>query len=377
MVKLSNDEENMFIPSVKSKFSLLSLFAISILLFLWVNSSRDFRKQKFYQEKLDAANLMKKAQEVIKNYRLQQNIFIDEVNDPNRTALIGEKNTLITTDRGSLSDKLTSLNPNMASVLVDMFKTAKLKSGDEILVSTTGSLPSMNIAVLSAAETLNLKVVMISSVGASMFGATDPDFTWLDMETLLKEKGIFSNRSIAASLGGGRDLGRGLNVSGRELILQAIERNNVDLVLENTLEGNVRKKMEIFIENSNSPKLYVNIGGGLSSLGNSINGKLLNTGLNNHISIKNIPLKGTLFLAAEKNIPVIHLLDIEKIAQKYNLPLSPTPIPEIGSGTMFQKEHYNLTVTSIALAILITLIIIILIFDHHEQKLRDDEVYKG
>jgi hypothetical protein len=101
-----------------------------------------------------------------------------------------------------------------------------------IAVNVTGSMPALNIAVLSAAKVLGLDVVLISSVGASMFGATDPYFTWLDIETLLNEKDILSYKSIATSLGGGRDLGRGLSKAGRDLIIEATERNNVELIQE-------------------------------------------------------------------------------------------------------------------------------------------------
>ncbi|RLC49793.1 MAG: poly-gamma-glutamate system protein, partial [Candidatus Cloacimonadota bacterium] len=226
----------MFIPSAKSKISLLILFVVSIILFVWVNNSRIYIKERYYKEKLAAAKLMQQAENIIKEYRQQQGIFVDEENDPNKTALIGEKETLITTDRGNLTAKLTSLNPNLAAVIVDMFKQAKVKKGDKIAMSCTGSFPAMNIAVMSAAKVLGLKLVIISSVGASMFGANDPQFTWLDMEKLLYDKGIFPYRSVAASLGGGRDLGRGLNKTGRELISQAIERNQVREIRENSLE---------------------------------------------------------------------------------------------------------------------------------------------
>lgn len=366
----------MFIPSAKSKISLLILFVVSIILFVWVNNSRIYIKERYYKEKLAAAKLMQQAENIIKEYRQQQGIFVDEENDPNKTALIGEKETLITTDRGNLTAKLTSLNPNLAAVIVDMFKQAKVKKGDKIAMSCTGSFPAMNIAVMSAAKVLGLKLVIISSVGASMFGANDPQFTWLDMEKLLYDKGIFPYRSVAASLGGGRDLGRGLNKTGRELISQAIERNQVREIRENSLEKNIRAKMQIFKEQNSSQKykLYVNIGGGLSSLGNAINGKLVKSGYVRNLSTKNIPLKGTMFLFAENGIPVIHLLDVVRIAEKYNLPIAPDPLPEPGAGKVFVKEKYNITVVVIALIILVILIAVIIFFDHSQQKLKKDEV---
>ena len=366
----------MFVPSAKSNISLIVLLVVSVALFIWVDGSRSFVSEKYYDEKMAASELMQKAENVIRDHRLTQNIFIDEVNDPNLTALIGEKQSLIVTDRGNLTAKLTSLDPNFAAAIIDLFKTAKLKKGDRIAFSCTGSFPAINLAIMSAAQVMELDVVMISSVGASMFGATDPNFTWLDMESLLIEKNVFSYKSIATSMGGGRDLGRGLNIVGREVIIEAAERNNVTLVHESSLEKNIQAKMMIFkkANKGNKYKLYVNVGGGLSSLGNSINGKLLKPGFHRHVALKNIPLKGTMFLFADQGVPVAHLLDITKFSENYELPVAPDPLPEPGTGSMFRDERYNITVASIALAALFILILLVIFFDHKQLKLKEDEI---
>jgi poly-gamma-glutamate system protein len=366
----------MFVPSAKSNLSLLLLLIISIALFMWVDDSRIYVSEEHYEEKLAAAKLMQQAENAIKEHRLAQNIFIDEVNDPNRTALIGEKQSLIVTDRGNLTAKLTSLNPNFAATIVDLFKNAKLKKGDKVAFSCTGSFPAINLAVMSAAKVLELDLVIISSVGASMFGATDPDFNWLDMESLLYDKNIFSYKSYAASMGGGRDLGRGLNLLGREAIIESIERNNVELVNEGSLEKNIHRKMEYYedVVKGEKYKLYVNVGGGLSSLGNSINGKLIKPGYHKYISLKNIPLKGTMFLFADRGVPIIHLLDIAKYSDQYDLPPAPDPLPKPGTGNMFKNERYNITIASIALFILAVLILIVILFDHKQLKLKEDEL---
>lgn len=366
----------MFIPSAKSNLSLLILLIISIVLFIWVENSRVYISGKYYEDKLAAAELMQKAMDTIKEYRLSQDVFIDEVNDPNLTGLIGEKQSLIVTDRGNLTAKLTSLNPNLAAALVDIFKKAKLQPGDKIALSCTGSFPAMNLAVMSAAKVLELDLIIISSVGASMFGATDPDFTWLDMETLLNKKGIFDYKSTAASMGGGRDLGRGLNVLGREKIIEAIERNKVELVHEESLEKNIKRKMEIFdrAAGGDSYSLYINVGGGLSSLGNSINGRLLKPGYHRYLNFKNVPLKGTMLLMAERGVPIVHLLDISAFAREYNLPEAPDPIPTPGTGNMFKDEIYNVTIATIALIIMMILVFVVIFFDHKQLKLKDDEI---
>lgn len=366
----------MFVPSAKSSLSLLILLIVSILLFIWVENSRVYVSEKYYDEKLAASNLMQKAMDTIKEFRINQDVFIDEVNDPNLTGLIGEKQSLIVTDRGNLTAKLTSLNPNIAAAVIDIFKKAKLKKGDRIALSCTGSFPAINIAVMSAATVMELDLVIISSVGASMFGATDPQFTWLDMESLFIEKDIFKFKSIASSMGGGRDLGRGLNVLGRNRIIEAVERNGVSLVHEETLEKNIRTKMEFF-ENSVQGKsydLYINVGGGLSSLGNTINGRLLKPGYHRFINLKNIPLKGTMFLMADRGTPVLHLLDIARFASDYDLPDAPDPLPEPGTGSMFKDEIYNVSIAAIALAVLVALVLVVIFFDHKQLKLRHDEI---
>ncbi|MDO9576680.1 MAG: poly-gamma-glutamate system protein [Candidatus Cloacimonadales bacterium] len=366
----------MFIPSAKSNLSMLLLLIISLALFIWVNGERVFVSEEYYTEKLEAAKLMQYAEQVIKEHRLAQDIFIDEVNDPNLSALIGDKQSLIVTDRGNLTAKLTSLNPNFAATIVDMFKKAKLKKDDKVAFSCTGSFPAINIAVMSAAKVMELDLVIISSVGSSMFGATDPDFNWLDIETLLYDKGVFPFKSYATSMGGGRDLGRGLNLLGRDAIIEAAGRNNVLLVNESSLEKNINLKMELYDEavKGANYKLYINVGGGLSSLGNSVNGRLVKPGFHKYVSLKNIPLKGTMFLFADRGIPIIHLLDITKFSEDYELPVAPDPLPEPGTGNMFKNERYNITVASIALGILIILILAVIFFDHKQLKLKEDEL---
>jgi len=364
----------MFVPSAKSNLSLIILFLISILLFVWVNNSRMFIKEKYYSEKMEAALLMEQAVDALKEYRVFCGAYCDPENDPNQSGIIGLKETPITTDRGSLEGKLTSLNPNFAAVMVSMFKKARLSEGDRIAVSSTGSYPAINIAVYSAAKVLGLKVVSINSVGASMFGATDPEFTWLDMESFLYEEGVLPYKTKAASIGGGRDLGRGLNILGRDMILKAIERNDVQLVRENDLAGNIKNKMKVYQDSYKKYDAYVNIGGGLSSIGSSINGRLITDGYHRNIHNNNIPRKGTMFEFAQNGTPIIHLADISGIARSYELPQAPVPVPEVGIGRIFVDERYNVSIAIIALIILCALISVVIFFDHSQMKLHDDEV---
>lgn len=364
----------MFIPSAKSKFSLISLLIVALLLFAWSHNSRVKRKQKFYSEKLAAAKLMAKAEKVLKNYRLEKGFFIDEVNDPNKTGLIGEKYTQITTEEGKLESKLTSLNPNFAAVIVDFFKKAGLKEDDLVAVSYTGSFPALNIAVMSAAKILGLNLKIISSPGASMFGATDPDFTWLDMENLLYRNQIFPYKSMAASIGGGEDNGRGLSKQGRDLLKNSILRNNIPLIVEDSLLASIDKKMELFSKDKIS--LYVNVGGGISSLGSSLNGELIETGFHRNLPVKKYHDIGTMILYAKKGIPIIHLENIAVLAQENKLLVSPVPLPKPGNGKVFIEDRYSIAVAAISLIIMFVLILIVILFDHKQQKFSEQEIIK-
>ena len=249
----------------KSTAALSILSLLALLAFIAVEQSKIDVKKEWYNEKLEAAQLSQKAEQVLKNHRVENSIFIDVVNDPNQTALIGQEFTLVTTDRGEIDAKLSTTNPNFAAVVVQLLKDAGVEAGDNVAVAMSGSFPGLNISVAAAIEILSLNPVTITSVGASNFGANDPNFTWLDMETVLYNSGLMRHRSVAASIGGGHDIGRGLSPEGRHLIEEAIQRNDVIFINESYLENSIERRMEIYEKYSkNKPiKAFINVGGGI------------------------------------------------------------------------------------------------------------------
>ncbi|KAB2849298.1 MAG: poly-gamma-glutamate system protein [Ignavibacterium sp.] len=335
--------------SAKSKRVLTVLTVFSLVAFLVVEHYKVDYKRKWYDQKLEASQLAKKSFDYLKDYHLQKGVFIDVINDPNETALIGQDITPITTDRGYIEAKLTALNPNFSAVIVEMLNEAGIRQGDNVAVSFTGSIPGLNVCVISALQTLKLKPIIITSVGSSNWGANNPDFTWLDMERILFDAGIFKSKSVAASIGGGLDRGRGLSPEGRDLIYSAITRNNVLFINEEYLERSIEKRMNIYKEHAgNKPiKAFINVGGGIASLGSVENSQFIPTGLIESLPVKNYPSSGVLIKMADKKIPVIHLLNVTQLAEKYGLPVSPKPIPLPGSGDVFVKKQYNVLLTVI------------------------------
>ena len=118
----------------KSNIVLSALSLLSLLAFIAVENSKIDVEQDWYSEKLKAASLAKKAAETLKDYRLEKGVFIDDVNDPNQTALIGQEYTQITTDRGYIEAKLSSTNPNFAAVIVQLLEDAGVNEGDNVAV---------------------------------------------------------------------------------------------------------------------------------------------------------------------------------------------------------------------------------------------------
>jgi poly-gamma-glutamate system protein len=325
-------------------WTLVGLAVLALLLQGVLERTRTSKRQRDYDLKLKAAEKAAAAFAAIREYRLRTNAVVDLVNDPAGTALIGPEFSKITNARGVLNAKLTSLNPNFAGVFIALFRRAGLRPGDPVALAVSGSFPGINISLYAALETMRLRPVVVTSIGASMWGANDPEFTWLDMETLLNEKNILDTRSAAASHGGGDDMGRGLSPEGRRLLREAAARNHVPMFSSHNIEDAIAKRMRFFDEQTGGRPyhLYVNVGGGVASLGSSHNRALLPHGLSFSLGAYNYPRKGCLVLMAERGVPVLHVLNIVALAQQYGLPVAPDFLPRPGEGEIFMRDTYRL-----------------------------------
>ncbi|MCK4547468.1 MAG: poly-gamma-glutamate system protein, partial [Candidatus Eisenbacteria sp.] len=195
--------------------------------------------------------------------------------------------------------------------------------------------------------------IPITSVSASGYGATDPDFTWLDMEALLLAEGVFSTRSVAASPGGENDMGRGLPPRGREKIWEAIERNGVRAIRTGSLEESIAQRMGIYHDQSGGQRIktYINVGGGIASLGSAENKPFLNSGLLMDLPLMNFPRKGTMMRMADSGIPVVHLSRVQSIAREHGLAIEPVEMPEVGLGDVFLKIAYRVDLAVVLLIV--------------------------
>ena len=237
--------------------------------------------------------------------------------------------------------------------MVELLTNAELNKGDTIAVMLTGSMPGANMAMLIACKAMDIYPIIISSIGASQWGANDPDMTWLDMERILFNEGYIPARSIAASIGGRNDQGRLLSPKGRELIRNNINKNGLPLIRGNGLEDNIQQRMNYF--GKYRFKAVVNIGGGVASLGTSFNLRLLQPGIVYRKDIEKISkgdgIEGSVVRFSKQNILLIHVLNIQKLIEQLGMQYAPIPLPTIGEGSLYAVEKYDLKITILSLFI--------------------------
>ncbi len=362
---MNNYKNTPFIPAIQKTSTLVILSILSLVCFIITINVKTTEVSPSYNSKVKAANLMEAAMNELKNHRMEKSIFIDSENDPNETGLVGEPFSLITTDEGDLDAKLTTLDPNFSAIIVDLMYELNLTKSDTVAILMTGSMPGANIAVLTACKSLGLIPITISSVGASQWGANQIDFTWLDMERILFEKELIPSVSIAASIGGRNDMGRLLSPAGRDLIIENISKYNIPLIKKNRLNENILNRMEQYKKYASmeSYKAIINIGGGVASLGTSFNLKLLSPGVVNRSDINKIErsggIEGVFSRFIKSNVLGLHILNIKPLIEQYNMQFAPIPLPEIGTGSLYAVEKYNLTVVTFCLLLIVGSVLLI------------------
>ena len=371
---MNNYQKQPFIPAIQKTSTLVGLSFLALGCFILSINFRTIDVSPSYEDKIEAANLMQKAMSILKNHRMEESVFIDIENDPNETGLVGSPFSLITTDEGDLDSKLTTLDPNFSAVMVELMYQLGLKDGDTIAVLMTGSMPGANIAVLTACRALGVIPITITSVGASQWGANLVDFTWLDMESILFENGLISSRSIAASIGGRNDMGRLLSPSGRDLIMENIDKHKLPLIRKERLADNIQHRMDLYgsIQSINEYDAIVNVGGGVASLGTSFNLRLLPPGVVRRNIIQDIVrpggIEGVFSKFLKFDVPGLHILNIRPLTQEFKMPFAPIPIPEIGVGGLYAIEKYNVWVAGICLIVVISSVLAVGI--HSKRKIR-------
>lgn len=286
-----------------------------------------------------ASRLMARATSALRECRTRRGIPIDLAVDPNGTGLIGVERSETTTSAGRLEAKRTTTNPAFAGLVVSVLREAGARRGDVVAVGASSSFPALVVATLAAAEAMGVEPLVISSLGASEWGGNIPGFSWLEMEACLRERGLVDVRPIARAVGGEQDVGRDMAPAGRALLAARIRAAAGLFLEEPDLECNVARRMALYREGAGGRpiKAFVNIGGSWANMGTDAGVLEVEPGLARRVPVPPLPRRGVIQAMAAAGVPVIHLLNVRGLCDRYGLPWDPRPLPGPGQGPSYRR----------------------------------------
>jgi len=284
-------------------------------------------------EAAQAAALMARSIDVLREQRDSAGPPIDARYDLNRTGLIGIEDSPITTSLGRLEAKRTTTNPNFAGAVVRRMREAGLERGDVAAVGASSSFPGLILATLAAAEALGVKPLLVSSLGASNWGANHPDWTWLEMSDCLRKKGLLAVTPIAFSIGGDGDSGSDMDAAGRILLERKIRDSGRPFLQAAGLTDNVRARIAALERSAGGKaiKAFINVGGSWADMGTDGEVLKLRPGFNpaSDVFVPTVERRGLIQEMARRGIPIIHLLYVKGLCARYGLPWDPVPLPDL------------------------------------------------
>lgn len=345
-------------PRKVSRVTLGLVAAASVAGYIAVERFPTKRREPNHGLKLAAARKAEEAFKALRLERARRGLAVDIEADPASSGLVGSLMTPVTTNPGSLDSKQTSANPNFAALIVHYLKQADVQKGDTVAVGYSGSFPAINVAVLCALAALEVEAVVISSQASSQWGANEPDFMWLDMEKLLFDQKITRHRSVAASLGGIEDRALGMSKRGRRIIEETIARHAITYIQPQTFADSVEQRMEQYRLSAGAApiKAYINVGGGTVSVGRKKGKRMFRSGFNRRPPPGGVPPDSVMGQFVSEGVPVVHMVNIRRLATRYGFPIMPRVQPKVGEGRIFYRLQYNLwLVTGLLVGIIATL----------------------
>lgn len=218
---------------------------------------------------------MRRAARIVHDAKTRARVFVDRGGPPDEVALVGSEITPFVTTLGSLEAKRLAASPAWARVLTRQLATSGVGEDTVVAAAFSGSFPGLNLAVVCASQALGARLIAVSSVTASTFGATDPGFTWPEIEARLADAGVIRPASVAVSVGGDGDRGLDLDEEARtaaEAIADAAAaRLGAERLRPASSAGGVKRRIDVFAERAGGRRIavFVNVGGTEAALGRS------------------------------------------------------------------------------------------------------------
>ena len=323
---------------IEKRYLLAALLILVCAIVLTLALGRE-RAARDANVKADAAGRMAACMERIRAYKAARNLPL-AAEDVHETKLINNYFTEITTTVGDIGAKRTVSDPDMAAVMVELLTEAGVRAGDTVAAGFSGSFPGMNLATICACEAIGARLIYISSVGASMYGANQVALTFPDMAYLLAADGMIETYPAAFSMGGDGDCGQEMEPTTAEEVRQRIRAYGIPFLAEPDLGKNLALRRAIY-EKRGPVACYVGVGGNVTNSGK--NGSGLASGI--------VPPTGSVRLNADsglldtyhaEGVPVINIINIKELAAEYGFAFDPEGAQTIGDIGVYRETAYPL-----------------------------------
>ena len=297
---------------LRNRITLVILAVLLLALCMWSGGGAT-RQELLLMERV------RTAQDLLYKWRLAGGSEFDPLDDPYKTGLIGLEWSELSTTVGSLEAKRTACDPRWAVIIRRWMKSLNVSEGDSVAIFTSSSFPGMALNAIVALESLNVKPVLVVSLGSSVWGANDPLFPWPVIEKKLRSEGFIKSRAIFYTPGGNYEIGGGVSKDAQDIFRNAATEAGVPLIVKMNLEDVVNWKMSLLKEFS--VKALVSIGGSHANMGDDQAVLRLSPGLHRDGNGGD----GVIGRALKAGYPVVHLLNIKGLSAEYGVPFDAAP----------------------------------------------------
>jgi poly-gamma-glutamate system protein len=286
---------------------------------------RGFSRERLASQAQRAEAMMRTAADSIRAAKAAAGLVRDAGLTSADSALIGAELTPLVTTLGSLEAKRLSVSSAWASELVYRLAEHGVGSGDVVAAGFSGSFPGLNLAVAASCEALGARLITVSSVTSSMWGANQPGFTWPEMEARLVKAGILHRVSGGISLGGERDEALDLEPEARQLARQiqsaAAASLGAEVLSPSSIPEATTTRLQLYDRLAEGRRivLYINVGGGQVSLGSSAAVLRQRNGFLPAWPFDISPQRGLIARFAERGVPVLTLLNVQDLALRWKV----------------------------------------------------------
>ena len=303
-------------------------FWLAVIFSLLIISFQDYlfiiqKPVPYKTEMMEAIDLSQKWKKIVNTEKAKLGLHPDSVfitsSGPKDLSIdiIGEEYTETTTTLGSLEAKEISNNPLFSALIVKLIHESEADTSLPVGILASGSFPALTLQTLASLQVMHRKAVIISSLGASSFGANQPGALWLDMEGWLQKYGGCRYRSDLITYGAEGDTAGGIIDEGKADFDSTLARNGRHCYFPPSVNQSIRTKCDLLLKNKIA--LLINIGGNQTALGYCSHAELIPNGL--HKEIRSCPHteRGVISRISESGVPFIHLLNLKNLALKYSI----------------------------------------------------------